>query len=463
MKINKKMLQLAVFLLAALLSACGSTGTSSSSITEHDTTSISSESKEKWDEQVMTARCSEYMEMFRNGQFDSLYAHATNELKTQLPQETLAEQWNSAAATARVYSGNQTEQFLLRDGKAEVLVTSVHSRYNLQTSFTFLDENTVDALSIDVAPLNVAPESSDFWEEFPITVGYDAQKPLNGMLTLPKNVESPSVAILVQGSGANGMDSLIGTANNRPFADLAHGLAERGIAVIRYDKRSYTYPQDVADVETEYLRDVKAAVRFALEDSRVNGKSLYLIGHSQGGMLAPIFAKENPEIQGIASLGGTLLRLEDKVLEQTKIMMEQNTELTQEQKNTEIARVKAEADIIKSLTPESTEDRNALLLNYPVSYWISLNAINPEAIAKELSIPILILQGDNDFQVTYENDFLYWQQVLSGKENVQFQHYAGLSHVFMPGSRERFDGSAYNAPATMDTQVIQDIANWIQK
>lgn len=462
MKKNKATLGFISLFIAAMLSACGSVYPSSSGNTEPDIISSISASSESWNEQALKTSCAEYVEMFRNGQFDEFYTHASDRLKTQLPQDKLAEQWSSAAATARVHSGNQTEQILTKDNQAEVLVTSVHSRYNLQTSFTFLDEDTVDSISVKVTPLIVTPESSELWDEFPISVGYDTQKQLNGMLTLPKNVTNPSVAILVHGSGANGMDSLIGTANNRPFSDLAHGLAEKGIAVIRYDKRSYGYPEDVVDVETEYLRDVKSVVQFALKDSRVNGKKIYLIGHSQGGMLSPVFAKENPEIQGIVSLGGTLLRLEDKVLEQTITMMDQNTELTEEQKNAEINRVKTEVDLIKGLTAESTDDRTKLLLNYPVSYWISINSISPENDAKELTIPMLILQGDNDFQVTYETDYSYWQQVLSSKENVTFRHYAGLSHVFMPGSRERFDGAVYNPPATMDTQVIQDIANWIQ-
>ena len=459
MKVNHKLLILVSIATAAMFSACGSPAASSSS---GSTAAEASRVSTTWNEQALKDQCAAYLEEFREGNFDSFYEAASDTLKAQLPLEKLMEQWSTAAATARVYSGGQTEQVLAQGEKAEVLVTSVHSRYNLQTSFTFTDESTVEALAFNIAPLIVAPESNELWEEFPITVGYDAQKPLSGLLTLPRNVENPSVAILVQGSGPNGMDSLIGAANNRPFADLAHGLAEKGIAVIRYDKRTYAYSEALLDVETEYLLDVKAAVRFALEDSRVNGEQLYLVGHSQGGMLSPVFAKENPEIKGIVSLGGTLRRLEDKVLEQTQTMMAQNMELTEEQKNDEINRVKAEVERIRGLTPESADDKAELLLNYPVSYWISINAIDPEAIARELTLPMLILQGGNDFQVTYENDYLYWQEVLAGKNNVTFRNYEGLSHVFMPGSRERFDGSSYNPPAKMDEQVIEDIAGWIQ-
>lgn len=458
MKVNRKLFIIVSIIGATMVSACANTNASKFNSSASAT---SAEADKEWDEEALKMRCAAYVEEFREGQFDRFYEETSDILKAQLPKENLMEQWNTALATARVYDGNQTEQVLIDGEKAEVLVTSVHSRHNIQTSFTFTEEHIVDTLSIGVTPLIVEPESGELWEEYPITVGYDAQKPLNGLLTLPKNVKNPTVAILVQGSGANGMDSLIGASNNRPFADLAHGLAEKGIAVIRYDKRSYTYPKDVVDVETEYLNDVRAAVQLAKKEPRVNGERLYLIGHSQGGMFSPVFAKENPDIKGIVSLGGTLLRLEDKVLAQTQTMMAQSTELTENQKNSELNRVKAEVDRIKRLTPDSNDDKTELLLNYPVSYWISMNAIDTVAIAKELTIPILVLQGGNDFQVTYENDYVYWQQVLDGKENVTFRHYPGLSHVFMPGSRERFDGSSYDPPATMDAQVIGDIANWI--
>ena len=448
---------------AILLFACGGPGVPSAGAPEAQSMPGSASADAAWDEQALKKRCAGFVEAFRAGEFGAFYEAASDALKAELPQEQLAQEWNALAATARVYSGVQTEQALPGQGEAEVIVTSVHSRYNLRTAFTFSDNDTVSAFSVSLAPLLVEPEAGELWEEIPITVGYDAEKPLNGMLTIPKNVEKPPVAILVQGSGPSGMDSLIGAANNRPFADLAHGLAERGVATIRYDKRSYVYPADVVDVQTEYLYDVKAAVRFALEDTRVDGERLFLIGHSQGGMLSTKFALDNPEIKGIVSLGGTARRIEDKILEQTKTRLEQDTVLTQEQKDAEIARTQAELERVRALTPESADERTELLLGYPVSYWISLNEIDQQEIARKTKIPMLILQGDEDFQVTYENDFLFWQEVLAGKDNATFRHYAGLSHVFMPGSRERFDSSSYDPPAHMDAQVIADIAVWILK
>lgn len=312
--------------------------------------------------------------------------------------------------------------------------------------------------------LSVEPEESDTWYEVPITLGYDPEKQLNGMLTLPKNMEAPPVAILIQGSGRNSMDSPIGASKNRFFADLAHGLSERGVASIRYDKRSYVYPDDVIDIQTEYLYDVKDAIRFALEEDRVNGEELYLVGHSQGGLLSPQIATDHPEIKGFISMGGTLRRLEDMILEQAEPMMAQNTSMTPEEKQAYIDETKAGVARIRSLNADSDARADVLIHGYPETYWKSLNTIDSRNLAAQLAAkqyPMLILHGINDFHISYEVDFEMWKETLAEDENASFIAYEGLSHVFMPGSRESFDGAVYDPPAHVEPQVIQDMADWI--
>ncbi|MEX0417019.1 alpha/beta hydrolase family protein [Bacillus sp. C30] len=255
------------------------------------------------------------------------------------------------------------------------------------------------------------------------------------------------------------MDSIIGTGLNRPFADNAHGLAEKGIASIRYDKRSYAYPNDVFDVETEYLKDAKEAVRLVKEDKRVDSNKIYLIGHSQGGLLGPKIAQDNPEIKGFVSMAGTLRRLEDVVLTQTTLRVEQDTKLSGERKKEEMENTKESVQKIKKL---NTSDKKEVLLGYPASYWSSLNKINGASIAKNLDIPMFIIQGTTDFHVLEKVDYKLWQETLAGKDDVSFKLYPGLSHLFMPGgSADKFDGSIYNKPAHVDSQVIEDVSGWV--
>ncbi|MFF1291449.1 alpha/beta hydrolase family protein [Bacillus thuringiensis] len=337
-------------------------------------------------------------------------------------------------------------------------ITTVHRKNNLQTTFVYTKDGKVADIQTEMQPLIVKPEEGEKWEESSIKVGYNEKK-LNGLLTLPKGVEKPPVAIILQGSGPNNMDSIIGTGLNRPFADIAHGIAEKGIASIRYDKRSYAYPNDVFDVETEYLKDAKEAVRLVKEDKRVDNNRIYLIGHSQGGLMGPKIAQENPEIKGFVSMAGTLRRLEDVVLTQTTMRVEQDTKLSAERKKEEMENTKDAVQKIKKL---NTSDKKEILLGYPASYWSSLNKFNGASIAKNLNIPMFIIQGTTDFHVLEKVDYKMWQETLAGKDDVSFKLYPGLSHLFMPGgSADKFDGSIYNKPAHVDSQVIEDVSGWI--
>ncbi|PHD55004.1 permease [Bacillus toyonensis] len=378
-------------------------------------------------------------------------------MNSKLPKDEFPSKWNALISQLGPALDTESEVFSSKDKNGKVAITTVHRKNNLQTTFVYTKDGKVTDVQTQLQPLIVKPEKGEKWEESSIKVGYNEKK-LNGLLTLPKGVEKPPVAILLQGSGPNNMDSIIGTGLNRPFADIAHGLAKNGIASIRYDKRSYAYPNDVSDVETEYLYDAKEAVRLAKEDKRVDSNRIYLIGHSQGGLLGPKIAQDNPEIKGFVSMAGTLRRLEDIVLTQTTLRLEQEN-LSNERKKKELDNTKAGVDKIKKL---NSSDKTEVILGYPASYWNSLNKIDGANIVKNLSIPMFIIQGTTDFHVLEKVDYKLWQETLEGKDNVSFKVYPGLSHLFMSGgSADKFDGSIYNKPAHVDSQVIKDVSGWI--
>lgn len=103
-----------------------------------------------------------------------------------------------------------------------------------------------------------------------------------------------------------------------------------------------------------------------------------------------------------------------------------------------------------------------MALGLPESYWLSLNAIETPAILGELDIPMLIMQGGADFQVSAENDFGAFKELLKGRENVEFKLYEGLNHLFMPTSGKR-DLSEYEAKSNVAVEPIEDIARFINE
>ena len=130
---------------------------------------------------------------------------------------------------------------------------------------------------------------------------------LNGCLMMPENVlQKPKVVIMVHGSGQSDMDESIGTAGNAPFRDIADGLAEKGIASLRYNKSYYEHAdkatQDVT-IQDEVLEDVQSAIAYLEQLDCCS--DIYIMGHSMGGMLAPVIAKQNDKVKGIICLAGT--------------------------------------------------------------------------------------------------------------------------------------------------------------
>lgn len=407
------------------------------------------------------ARSLAYLAQFGQGAFGPFLQALAEDYSGPVPKGSFAAQME------QVLRAFGPQQALLgcdvaREGAGTAVeVTSLHILRKLCFTFLYNERGDIARFDLKPAPLDVEPRSTDAWEEHPIRVGATGKK-LNGMLTLPRGVERPPVVVLQQGSGPSNMNEQVGLGGNMPFADLAHGLAERGVASIRYDKRSYTYPEDMvyADVNDEYLDDAADAVRLAAEDGRVDANRLFLLGHSEGGMVGPEIARRNPRICGFISLAGTPRRLEDILLEQTRKMLDGAAGLSKEQRRGQLAAVEQAVRQIKALEEHG---QNSLILGASADYWRSLNAIDTPALARQLAIPMLIMQGGEDFQVLAAVDYKLWQEILAGREDVAFRLYPQLNHLFMRGGcKDRIDPTVYDKPAHMEAEVVRDIADWIK-
>lgn len=304
-------------------------------------------------------------------------------------------------------------------------------------------------------------KANDSFSEEKITIGEGDNK-LNGILTLPKNVEKPPVVIMVQGTGASDMDETLGKENNKPFKDIAKGLAENGIASIRYNKRFYQYPylaSSKVTIEEEVLNDVNFAIELAYKNKSINNEEIYILGHSLGGMLAPHIAKENEQVKGIISLAGSPRKLEDLILDQNKEIIDNMKDKTNDEKDSILNEVETEVNKIKEL---NSNDYSKVIFGINSEYWISLNNINTPEIVRELNVPMLFLQGEEDFQVYKDIDFKEWKKILENNEMATFKLYPSLNHLFMKTNGKR-DITEYDKKGNVDSRVILDMANWINK
>lgn len=286
------------------------------------------------------------------------------------------------------------------------------------------------------------------------TPGHD----LVGLLTTPSSGADYPVVILLHGSGPGDMDETVGP--NKPFKDLAAGLAGRGIATIRYVKRTLSYSgEKVPTVKEEVLDDALAAIALARTTPGVNKKQIYIFGHSMGGMLAPRIATLAPDLSGIILAAAPARKLSDLMAEQNKYAAELIKDTTGIVK-TQLAEALKAIDQTR-ITKLGTIKADSLLLGLPASYWVDLNVYDQVATAKKLvNQRIFVIQGGNDFQVS-EQDYKIWETALGTKKNVKLKFYPDLNHLLSP-QNEKGDPGQYKIPSNVSATLINDVAFWIR-
>ena len=302
-----------------------------------------------------------------------------------------------------------------------------------------------------------------------VIVGKNTKYPLNGLLTLPLEATLPVPAVvLVHGSGSSNMDEKVGKLT--PFKDLAEGLAKLGIASIRYDKRSFVYPfkmlrdkECTLTVKEETIEDAILATEILKNDSRIDSSRIFIIGHSMGGMLAPRIDAEGGNYCGIIIMAGTPRKLEEVLIDQLEESTSNLKGCIKKLAKKQIEKFVKLFDGLYELS--DTEAKKKKVGGGTTLYYFKEMG---EHIAgdylKALQKPVLIMQGEKDFQVSVEKDFKMYQKILAGQKNISFVLYENLNHAFVTsiyGSIAKAK-KEYAIEQHINETVIADIANWIK-
>ena len=297
------------------------------------------------------------------------------------------------------------------------------------------------------------PEYSkpDTFTERDVTVGEGEWK-LPGTLSVPVGAGPFPAVVLVHGSGPNDRDETVGGV--KMFKDLAEGLASRGIVVLRYQKRTLQYRARIASiagftVRDEAVDDAGTALALVRSLAEVDGKRVFLIGHSLGAYVAPRIAEQDGKLAGVVFMAANVRPLEDLLVEQVEYMGIKGDQLDRD---------KALQVKVKKLDP-GDEDSPALG-GLPVSYWVDLKGYDPAAEARKLGIPLLILQGERDYQVTMA-DFALWKTATGSAKGVVLKSYPSLNHLFVAGEGKSLPAE-YMKPGHVAPAVIDDIARFVK-
>lgn len=282
---------------------------------------------------------------------------------------------------------------------------------------------------------------------------------LGGTLTVPRGAGPFPAIVLVHGSGRADRDETLGP--NKPFLDLAYGLAGRGVVVLRYDKRTWlrsgTLSAD-ATAEEVTIADAVKAVALLRALPQVDAGRVFVLGHSLGGFLAPRIGERAPDVRGLVLMAALSRPLYDAVPEQIRYLAERDGLVT------ELERVTMEAafqqrDELRAMMAGGPPPRQPMM-GIPPAYWRDHAASRPVERALALGKPMLLLQGERDYQVTVEGDLQRWRDGLATHPDARFITYPDLNHLFLRGHGPP-SPEEYRREGRVEAQVVTDIADWI--
>lgn len=412
---------------------------------------------------ILEKEARQLLEYFINRESEKVMEMLDETVKTQLPDGQLEEIAEGLEMQAGKY--RYADRVLFDSSGDYEIVTLVCKFENMELGFrvVFNKEKLVAGFNFVPAPpenFTPPPDYADttLFTETEITIDC-GDITLDGYLTKPvKGSDFPAI-ILVHGSGPHDADETIGP--NKPFRDLAWGLSSRGIAVLRYEKRTLkhggTLERNNFTIWHETGNDAIAAIRVLKEVSGIDPENIYLMGHSLGGMLAPAIAEKSTDLAGIIIMGGNSRPLHKIVPGQYEYLMSMEGEMSKEQKeflgeiNEQVAAISENR--LDGLTYRET------LLNLPPAYWKNLRSYNQSAAASRISQRILVLQGERDYQVTMD-DFRGWKNALRDHPDAAFISYPHLNHLFMPGTGKP-NPTEYYRENNIHQKVIEDIVRWV--
>ena len=406
-----------------------------------------------------TERTFTIIDKLTNNKIGDFYSYFDENMKKQVSQTDEQKLWVDLIAVYGTFDYYKTDiRLVSKDGYQIADVPCIFKNGSVTLRLTlnskgeisgfFITENTTSSNSLQLA------------HDTEVTFGSEAY-PISGSLTLPEGDGPFPAVILVHGSGPNDRNEQIGP--NLPFMDLAEQLSAQGVAVLRYDKRTYLYGSELAaltdiTVQDETIDDAVYAFEYLKTLDSINAEQIYIAGHSLGGYLIPRIAAQTPEAAGYILLAASARPMEDMMLEQTEYLLGLEKNLDDASKQKLLKQTSDMVSAVKSLTPD-TELTAEQLGGVPASYWLDLKNYDPIAEIQQIDKSILILQGGRDYQVT-KTDYDLWLSAFHEYSDVHYRFYDNLNHLFMSGTGKSIPDE-YQQKGTVDTAVGTDIVNFV--
>jgi pimeloyl-ACP methyl ester carboxylesterase len=301
---------------------------------------------------------------------------------------------------------------------------------------------------------------------------------LAGTLTIPPGKGPFPAIILVAGSGAHDRDEAL--MGHRPFLVLSDYLTRKGIVVLRYDKRGVGKSEgDYAEATTaDFAADAEAALTYLMTRAEVDRHKVGLVGHSEGGIIAPMVAARNSGVAFIVMMAGPGVPGDELLVEQTLLISEANGQVHEDAEKAAgeeriiLSLVKNETDsavlekkLREQLTGQMPEAQIGAAIKATSSPWFRyFISYDPATALRNVKCPVLAIIGSKDLQVPPEQNLPAIRKTLQdgGNKNFELDELAGLNHLFQTAKT----GSPVEYAAieeTMSPVAMDKIATWILK
>ncbi|MFO0812993.1 MAG: alpha/beta fold hydrolase [Gemmatales bacterium] len=319
----------------------------------------------------------------------------------------------------------------------------------------------------------------------------DAKVKLAGTLTLPAgNGHFPAV-LLITGSGPQDRDEAI--LGHKPFLIIADYLTRRGIAVLRVDDRGIGKSTGSFATATtfDFASDVQAGVRYLASRPEIDKQRIGLIGHSEGGIIAPLVASKTSDIAFIVLLAGTglpgdeIIYLQGRLIAKAGGAKEADLEASATIQRVLFGAIKAEKpgpELVKKLkellkaevaklTPEQKKEMDkaggiaqaeASLLTFTVPWFKTFITHDPVPVLKQVKCPVLALNGELDLQVPYKENLSAIEAALKagGNKDYTIKSFPQLNHLFQT-ARTGAPSEYGTIEETFNPAVLQIMGDWI--
>ena len=418
------------------------------------------------------------------GKYPEFSGRFDDTMKIALPESKLQEIWKAVLTQAGAFKS----QGSIRQEKSGpydmAFVTCQFEKAVLEIRLVFNAQRQISGLFFSPGS-STTSRPQDPKAPFPYRqeeVTYPSKEPgikLAGTLTFPASGGPFPAALLITGSGAQNRNEEI--MGHKPFLVLADSLTRRGIAVLRVDDRgvggSSAGPPTATSLS--FAQDVLAGESYLKSRPEINPNRIGLIGHSEGGIIAPMVAAQSPDVAFIVLMAGTGVKGEEVLTEQGKLVMRANgasEELIQENSKVQkmlfdVIKSTSDSEAAEKQTRESLATVNPIIrdaalaqLKMALSPWMRyFVTYDPQPALEKVKCPVLAINGEKDLQVPPGQNLPAIEKALRAGGNKDFKtiELPGLNHLFQTcktGSIAEYS----QIDETISPVALDLISSWIQ-